>query len=143
MDCNINLLSIDSDEYTKKFVNIMLSNFFQPHILQPSRVINDNKPSLIYNMFLNSIEYEKLNGNVISKISDHLPSLMFCKSINMKTKSKTRSLYCDYSNFKPDSNIHDLKKASQNEKQNLIEEATALYNMFNEILTPNLQKHVP
>ena len=53
-DFNINLLSIDSDEYTENFINIMLSNFFQPHILQPSRIINNNKPSLIDNIFLNS-----------------------------------------------------------------------------------------
>ena len=64
-DFNINLLNTDSNEYTENFINIMLSNFFQPHILQPSRIINNNKPSLIDKIFLNSIEHETLSGNLI------------------------------------------------------------------------------
>ena len=50
-DFNINLLNIDSDEYTEKFLNLLLSNFFQPHILQPSKIINNSKPPLIENIF--------------------------------------------------------------------------------------------
>ena len=44
-----------------------------------------------------------LNGNLITKISDHLPNFIFCKSINLKSKSKNRGFYCDYSNFNLDS----------------------------------------
>ena len=32
-DFNINLLNIDLDEYAENFINLILSNFFQPHIL--------------------------------------------------------------------------------------------------------------
>ena len=55
-DLHINLLNIDSDEYTESFLNRLLSNFFQPHILQPSKILNNSKPSLIDNIFFNSIE---------------------------------------------------------------------------------------
>ena len=57
----------------------MLSNVFQPHILQPTRIIESNKPSLIDNIFLNSIEHSTLSGNLITKISDHLPNFYFLK----------------------------------------------------------------
>ena len=87
-DFNINLLNIDSDDYTENFINLMLSNFFQPHILQPTRIIDNNRPSLIDNVFLNSIEHETLSGNLITKISDHLPSFIFCRSMNLKSKSE-------------------------------------------------------
>ena len=32
-DFNINLLNTDSDDYTSDFLNLLLSNFYQPHIL--------------------------------------------------------------------------------------------------------------
>ena len=76
-DFNINLLNIDSDQYTENFINFMLSNFFQPHILQPTRIIQSNKPSLIDNIFFNSIENEIFSGNLITKISNHLPNFIF------------------------------------------------------------------
>ena len=50
-DFNINLLNIDSDDYTESFLNLLLSSFFQPHILQPSEIVNHSKPSLIDNIF--------------------------------------------------------------------------------------------
>ena len=142
-DFNINLLNIDSDEYTENFTNIVLSSFFQPHILQPSRIINDNKPSLINNIFFNSIEHETLSANLISKISDQLPNFIFCKSININGKSKNRGFYHDYSNFRPDSCILDLKKANLNEKLSFIEGANAQYDMFHEIFINTMQKCAP
>ena len=102
-DVNFNLLNRDSDEYTENCINSMLSNFFQPHILQPSRISNNNKPSLIDNIFLNSIDHETLSGNLISKISDHLPNFKFCRNMNLKSKSNNRGFYHDYNNFDPDS----------------------------------------
>ena len=121
----------------------MLSNFFQPHILQPTRIINNNKPSLIDNIFLNSIEHDTLSGNLVSKISDHLPNFIFCKSINLKSKGKNRGFYRDFSNFNIDSYIHDLRKSQLEEKVNLIEGVNAQYNTFHEILITNIQKHAP
>ena len=142
-DFNITLLNIDSDEYTENFINIMLSNFFQPHILQPTRIINNNKSSLIDNIFLNSIEHETVSGNLVSKISDHLPNFIFCKSSNLKSEGKNRGFYRDFSNFSIDSYIHDLRKSQLEEKVNLIEGVNAQYNTFHEILITNIQKHAP
>ena len=102
-DFNINLLNIDLDEYAENFINLMLSNFFQPHILQPSRIMLNSKPSLLDNIFLNSIEQETLSCNLITKISDHLPNFIFCKSINLKSTKKNLGFYHDYKNFKADS----------------------------------------
>ena len=102
----------------------MLFNFFQPHILQPSRIINNNKPTLIDNIFLNSIEHEKLNGKLVSKISDHLPNLIFRTSINLKLKGKNRGFYRDYRNFKIDSHINDMRNSNLDKKLHLNEGAS-------------------
>ena len=142
-DFNFNLLNIDSDEYTENFINILLSTFFQPHILQPCRISNNNKPSLIDNIFLISIDHRSLSGNLLSKISDHLPNFIFCKSMNLKSKSNNRGFYRDYNNFDPDSYIDDLRKSNLDEKLNFIEGAEAQYNKFHEMLINNMQKHAP
>ena len=78
-----------------------------------------------------------------TKISDHLPNFIFCKSINVKSKSENRGFYRDYSNFKLDSYIYDLRKSNIEEKLNLVQGADEQYNTFHEILISNIQKHAP
>ena len=48
--------------------------FFQPHILQPTR-ITDHSATLIDNIFFNSIEHITVSGNV-EYLSDHLPNFI-------------------------------------------------------------------
>ena len=79
----------------------------------------------------------------MSKIFHHLPNFIFCKSMNLKLKSKNRGFFRDYNNFDPDSYIDDLRKSNLDEKLNLVEEADAQYNKFHEIITNNMQKHAP
>ena len=81
-DFNVNLLNIDSDEYAESFLNLLLSNLFQPHILPASKIVNHSKPSLIDNIFLNSIDHETCSGNLISQLSDHMPNLFSANTYN-------------------------------------------------------------
>ena len=55
-DFNYDLLTLEKNIYAYEFINIMLSNFLQPCILEPTRVVNNNRPSLVDNIFINSIE---------------------------------------------------------------------------------------
>ena len=45
----------------------MTSYFFQPHIIQPTR-ITDHSATLIDNIYLNTIEYKTISGNLIYDI---------------------------------------------------------------------------
>ena len=63
----------------------MLENSFQPCILEPSRIVQGNKPSLVDNIFTNSIE-PVTSGNLYQKISDHLPNFVILN--NTKTQKK-------------------------------------------------------
>ena len=55
-DFNINLLSFDSHSSTEEFFNTMTSYFFQPHIIQPTRIA-DHSATLIDNIYTNTIEF--------------------------------------------------------------------------------------
>ena len=53
----------------------MSSCNYQPCILEPTRLAVGNRPTLIDNIFVNSIEKEVNAGNLMDKLSDHLPNL--------------------------------------------------------------------
>ena len=142
-DFNINLLNIDSDEYTESFLNLLLSNFFQPHILQPSKILNYSKPSLIDNIFLNSIDHVTYSGNLVSKISDHMPNFIFCKNMQLKTTKDNRGYFRDYKNFNPDLYVRDLRKRNLETSINSIRGANEQYTLFHDNLLNTINKHVP
>ncbi len=49
-DFNIDFLRFDRNIFAEEFVNLMFSNFFQPLILQPSRYVGNERPTLIDNI---------------------------------------------------------------------------------------------
>lgn len=97
-DFNINLLNAETHTATDDFLNNLGSQFFSPHILQPTR-ITDHSATLIDNIFFNSLAHHTISGNIIYDISDHLPNFL----ININRYSampKNFKLYRrDYSNF--------------------------------------------
>ena len=74
-DFNLDLLKIDSHTMADNFLNIMGSNFFQPYILQPTR-ITDHSATLIDNIFFNSIEHFTISGNIVYDLTDHLANFL-------------------------------------------------------------------
>ena len=86
----------------------MMTNHFQPSILEPTRLTLGNKPSLIDNIFVNSIEKEVYSGNLVDKLSDHLPQFIFVKDILHKPTIKKR-VKKDFSNFSEEAFKRDVK----------------------------------
>ena len=87
-DFNFNLLNHETNMEVDKFFTLMLSNFYQPHILQPTHFADHYKHSLI---------------------SDHMPNFLILDKIDLRTsnhnaKIKTRS----YKTFKADAVINDI-----------------------------------
>ena len=74
-DFNVDLLRIDSHPGSENFINTLGSFFFQPHILQPTRV-TDHSSTLIDNIFFNSIEHFIISGNLVYDLTDHLPNFI-------------------------------------------------------------------
>ena len=50
----------------------MYENLLQPFIIQPTRVNDYQKPTLIDNIFVNTIDVPT-SGNLIDRTSDHFP----------------------------------------------------------------------
>ena len=70
-DFNINLLNIDTNNGSSNFYNLFNSNGFLPLILHPSRVVENQAPSLIDNIFTNNSNSIILSGNIYLTISEH------------------------------------------------------------------------
>ena len=86
-DFNYDLLKFESDPTISEFLQMMLDNSFQPCIIEPTRIVHGNKPSLVDNIFSNSLE-TCFSGNLFEKISDHLPSFIMIKTDKVKPKPK-------------------------------------------------------
>ncbi len=75
-DFNLDLLAFESKHIVEEFLNTVFANFLQPLILKPTRIIENQKPSLIDNIFINSVDINAWSGNLIAKISDHMPNFL-------------------------------------------------------------------
>ena len=80
-DFSLDLLQIQSHAETDDFMNILGSSFFQPQILQPTR-ITDHSATLIDNIFFNSLEHFTISGNLAYDITDHLPNFLIFNKFN-------------------------------------------------------------
>ena len=65
---------------------MMLENSLQPCIIEPTRIVPSCKPSLVDNIFSNSVE-AVISGNLYQSVSDHMPNfVIYDKSKQPKTK---------------------------------------------------------
>ena len=62
----------------------MNSNLHRPCITEPTRIVDKQKRTLIDNIFVNLLSKELKSGNLIKKISDHLPNFINIKNIKQK-----------------------------------------------------------
>ena len=87
----------------------MLSNFCQPHIIQLTRIVDNAKPSLVDNIFFNSIEYETKSGSITSKISDHMPNFIIIEKLDLRTTKAIKIWRRDFTKFNPQKFMVDIK----------------------------------
>ena len=88
-DFNYDLLNYDHDDRVNSFFNSMLENNLQPIIIEPTRITNSNKPSLVDNIFVNIFESSLISGNILENISyDHLPNFLILGAENIEKKKE-------------------------------------------------------
>ena len=66
----------------------MYSDFLQPCIIEPTRIVPGNRPSLVINIFMNIIDKNLYSGNLLGKLTDHLPNLVIIENMNKKPVNK-------------------------------------------------------
>ena len=84
-DFNYNLLKYSKDKYVTEFLDTMTQHKLQPTINKPTRIVKNQNPSLIDNIFINSLEKDITTGNLTSKISDHMPNFMILNNHSFST----------------------------------------------------------
>ena len=109
-DFSINQVNYDSHPETNDFINLMVSHYLLPHILHPIRV-TDHSAMIIDNIFFNTLEFDTLSGNLLTKISDHFPQFLVIKNFAVAYKNCSLFQY-DYSKFSEHLFLEDFKKLS-------------------------------
>ena len=59
----------------------MTLNWLSPQILGASRVTAHEKPSLVDNIFINFHNFNCTSGNLLERISEHLPNFLIIEKI--------------------------------------------------------------
>ena len=80
-DFNYNLLKYSEDNHVSTFVDNMAAFNLQATINKPTRIVRNQKPSLIDNFFTNALDKNIVTGNLVSKITDHMPNFLIMKNI--------------------------------------------------------------
>ena len=89
-DFNIDLIKNDKHDEINIFYNNLTSNFFNPFILQPTRLLSK---TFIDNIFINSIEYTSFSGNLTIQLSDHLFQFTILEGFFMEILPKKINIY--------------------------------------------------
>ena len=64
----------------------MYSNFLQPCITEPIRIVGNDRPAFADNIFINTYNKNFNSGNIIGKISNHRPNSVIIRDIFDKKK---------------------------------------------------------
>ena len=115
-DLNIILLNFDKNKEVNEFLEVLTSNWFTPQILGPTRFIEQNKPSLVDNIFVNFSDMHCTSGNIIEKITNHLPNFLIIENFNTMLDSKAKSRKRDLEHFTPQKLINDFLAVNLEEK---------------------------
>ena len=140
-DFNLELLKFGSHSETDEFLNILLTNFFQPHILQPTR-ITDHSATLIDNIFFNSLEHFTISGNVIYDIADHLANFLIIDKLS--TLPNNIKIYKrNYSKLNEQALINEVQSSDWEETFAEVSNPTSLFESFYNKITRIVDKHIP
>ena len=141
-DFNIDLLCFEKNVYAENFVNLMFSNFFQPLILQPTRYTDNACPTLIDNIFINSINIKIKSGNLISNISDHMPNFAILDLEIVKNR-RDDVVKRNIKNLDEDKFLNELKSTDFSFIINSVSTLEDKYSFFHNKFLSIVDKHAP
>ena len=120
----------------------MYANFLQPDNLEPTTIVANNRPSLADNISINNLGRNVSSGNLINKLSVHMPSFVIVKDI-LKKKRINKVKIRDMKNFFKETFSKDLdeRKSLDLLKRNSVDEMFKEFqNKFVEIADKNAPK---
>ena len=140
-DFNLNLLNSDSHPKTEYFLNILMTNFFQPHILSPTRITH-HTATLTDNIFFNSLEFNVISGSILTDISDHLPDFLIINNLS-SIPSNVKLFKRDYSKFNEVMFLNELKSLHWENILPPDDNVNDIFGSFYTTLQEIVERHAP
>ena len=141
-DFNLDLLKFDKLNVIEQFVNVMFCNYFQPVILQPTRYTDNSRPTLIDSIFVNSLDLKAISGNLISKISDHMPNFIILQR-NISENKKLKIIKRNFRNFNEATFINEIKQVNFHNLFDTQNNIHIKYDIFQNKILEIIEKHAP
>ena len=137
-DFNIDLLKIETINSNQEYYNLMCSYGLLPQIIQPTRVVEHQSPSLIDNIFTNNLNDEITSGNIYLTLSEHFSQFISVK--RNKIDYKSHVFIRDYSKFSSESFRDDISIQNWNNRFDNINDQ---FNDFYWRLDECVNRHAP
>ena len=143
-DFDLNLLKFDTNIELNDFLDLLTRKWFTPHILGPTRITSQDKPSIIDNIFFNFNDMHCYSENVIEKNTDHLPNFLIIKKLTVKLDKQDRPLKRDLKNFDEDKLVSDIEELNLKQKiENIRGQINQKYAFFHENIMKVVDKNEP
>ena len=141
-DFNIDLLNSTKHQNTEDFLNLMLENLMMPSIIGPTRINDNDKYTLIDNIFFSDFDSIDCSGNLLCPITDHLPNFL---RLNLKTTDNNDRtiLRRDFSKYNPVLIKHELENMNILPKLLNCNTVDEKYNLLHEKLSLVIDKYAP
>lgn len=140
-DFNLDLLKFESHPDTDSFLSTLGTFYFQPQILQPTRITN-HSATLIDNIFFNSLEHFVFSGNLCYDLTDHLPNFLIVSKLSSLPAS-TKVFRRDYSSLDKEILIRDIQSIDWNGLIKKAPDPSSMFDNFYIKLSEVVDLHVP
>ena len=140
-DFNLDLLKFETHSGTNDFLNILVSSYFQPQILQPTR-ITDHSVTLIDNIFFNSLEHFTISGNLIYDLTDHLPNFLVVSKFSSLPEN-VKIFKRDYSHFDEQALINDIQSIDWDLLFSCNSDPSCMFDTFYSKISEFIDIHIP
>ena len=111
-----------------------------PQILQPT-CVTDHSATLIHNIFINSVNYHTISGNLLADLSDHFPNFLI---LNKYTSSNKTVVYKrDYTNCDMSALVNEMNMVDWSITLSQNNDVNAMFDSFYLKISQVIDKHVP
>ena len=114
-----------------------------PQILGPTRINQNQKLSLIDNIFINFNDLHCTSDNLLEKVRANLPKFLIVEKLEIKNNYKTKRKKRDYRNFDKDNFLNDLENLKLNEAINNTNNINGKYELLHTKFMETIDKNAP
>ena len=122
---------------------MLLSNWLTSKIRVPTRIPENQKESLIGNIYLNFSDLQFNSGNLSEKILDHLPNSLIVEDLSALNKEKFEPQRTDLKHFDQERFLIELRGLRLEEKVNIIKDINDKYRFLHDSIMKVVNKHTP